>query len=153
MIDLVTFEKSTYNDLPHKFEAGTPNICGVIGLAAALKYVNNTGIGNIASYEAELLDYATAKLLEIDGMKIIGTTPGKASVISFVIDGTHPMDLGMLLDKFGIAVRVGNHCAQPLMARFNLPAGTVRASFAFYNTKEEIDLFIEKLKKTVLMLK
>lgn len=153
MIDKVTFEKSTYNDLPHKFEAGTPNICGVIGLAAALKYVNNTGIANIAAHESELLHYATAKLLEIKGMKIIGTAPGKASVISFVIDGTHPMDLGMLLDQMGIAVRVGNHCAQPLMARYNLPGGTVRASFAFYNTKEEIDFFIEKLKKAVIMLK
>lgn len=153
MIDKVTFEKSTYNDLPHKFEAGTPNICGVIGLAVALKYVSNVGIQNIAAYETELLDYATVQLMEFDGMKIIGTADGKASVISFVIDGIHPMDLGMLLDKMGVAVRVGNHCAQPLMARFNLPGGTVRASFAFYNTKEEIDFFVEKLKKAVLMLK
>ena len=153
MIDKVTFEKSTYNDLPHKFEAGTPNICGVIGLAVALKYVSNVGIQNIAAYETELLDYATVQLMEFDGMRIIGTAAGKASVISFVIDGIHPMDLGMLLDKMGVAVRVGNHCAQPLMARFNLPGGTVRASFAFYNTKEEIDFFVEKLKKAVLMLK
>jgi cysteine desulfurase / selenocysteine lyase len=153
MIDKVTFEKSTYNDLPHKFEAGTPNICGVIGLGVALKYVINTGIENIAAYESELLKYATTKLSEIEGMKIIGTAPGKASVISFVIDGTHPMDLGMLLDKMGVAVRVGNHCAQPLMARFNLPGGTVRASFAFYNTKEEVEIFVEKLKKAISMLK
>ena len=153
MIDIVTFEKSTYNELPHKFEAGTPNISGVIGLGAALKYFNNTGIEKIARHEANLLDDATAKLLDVDGMKIFGTAPGKASVISFIIEGIHPMDLGMLLDKFGIAVRVGNHCAQPLMTRLNLPGGTVRASFAFYNTIEEIDVFIEKLNKSVSMLK
>jgi cysteine desulfurase/selenocysteine lyase len=153
MIDVVTFEKSTYNDLPHKFEAGTPNICGVIALGAALKYFINTGIDDIAEYEDELLKYATTKLLAIDGLKIFGTANEKASVISFIIEGIHPMDIGMLLDKFGVAVRVGNHCAQPLMSRFNLPGGTVRASFAFYNTKDEIDYFVDKLIRSVNMLK
>ena len=152
MIDKVTFEKTTYNELPYKFEAGTPNISGAIGLAAAIDYVESIGLENIMEYEHELLVYATKKLNQLEGMRIIGNAAEKASVISFLVEGTHPVDLGMILDKMGIAVRVGNHCAQPLMRRFEIP-GTVRASFAFYNTFEEIDTFIEKLKRAVSMLK
>ena len=151
MIATVTFEKTTYADLPHKFEAGTPNICGGIAFAAAIDYMNSIGFENIAAYEEELLQYATTKLNEIEGMKIYGVSEEKTAVISFNIEGLHPYDIGTLIDKMGIAVRTGHHCAQPVMDFFKIP-GTVRASFAFYNTKEEIDRFIEAVKKAKAML-
>jgi len=151
MIAEVTFEKTTYADLPHKFEAGTPNICGGIAFGAAIDYMNSIGFEAISNYEKELLDYATEKLLEIEGLKIYGTSPEKTSVISFNLDGIHPYDVGTILDKLGIAVRTGHHCAQPIMDFFKIP-GTVRASFSFYNTKQEIDLLIEGVKKAKIML-
>lgn len=151
MIAEVTFEKTTYADLPHKFEAGTPNICGGIAFGAALDYMNAIGFDTIAAYENELLKYGTAKLLEIEGLKIYGTATKKTSVISFNVGNIHPYDIGTILDKMGIAVRTGHHCAQPIMDYYQIP-GTVRASFMFYNTKEEIDTFISALKKAVLML-
>ena len=148
MILSVSFEKTTYNALPYKFEAGTPNIEGVIGLAAALEYVSSIGLDAIAAYEHELLLYATARLREIDGLRIIGTAREKAAVISFVLDGVHPHDIGTILDQEGIAVRTGHHCAQPLMMRFNVPA-TGRASFGLYNTKEEADVLVAGLRKVI----
>mgnify|MGYP002712376512 FL=1 len=151
MIKTVTFEKTTYNELPHKFEAGTPNIVGGIAIAAAIDYMNNIGIPNIEAYEHELLTYATEKIKQIEGVRIIGEAKQKASVLSFVVDGTHPSDIGMIIDKLGIAIRTGHHCTEPLMNRFNIP-GTARASFAFYNTTEEIDIFIEGLKRAIKML-
>ena len=151
MIDQVTFEKTTYAGLPHKFEAGTPNICGGIAFGAALDYMNTIGFDAIAKYEAELLDYATEKLLEIDGLKIYGTAPEKTAVISFNIGIIHPYDIGTIVDKLGIAVRTGHHCAQPIMDFYQIP-GTVRASFSFYNTKDEIDLLIDALKRAQTML-
>lgn len=151
MIKTVTFEKTTYNELPHKFEAGTPNIVGGIGLAVAIEYMNNVGIKNIEKYEHELLTYATGKIKQIEGVRIIGEAKNKASVLSFVVDGAHPSDIGMIIDKLGIAIRTGHHCTEPLMNRFNIP-GTARASFSFYNTKEEVDVFIEALKKAIKML-
>lgn len=151
MIATVTFEKTIYNELPFKFEAGTPDYIGSTALAEALKYVSNIGIDNIAAYEHELLMYATEKLREIEGMRIIGNAQNKSSVISFLVNDIHPYDIGMLLDKLGIAVRTGHHCAQPLIDSLGIP-GTVRASFAFYNTKEEIDIFVAALKKVVAML-
>jgi cysteine desulfurase / selenocysteine lyase len=151
MIAEVTFEKTTYADLPHKFEAGTPNIEGGIVLGTAIDYMNAIGFDNIASYEHELLLYGTKRLQEIEGLKIFGTSENKASVISFNIDGIHPYDIGTIIDKLGIAVRTGHHCAQPIMNFFNIP-GTIRASFAFYNTKEEIDIFVEAVKKAQMML-
>ena len=151
MIAEVTFEKTTYADLPHKFEAGTPNIEGGIVLGTAIDYMNSIGFDNIAAYEQELLDYGTKRLQEIEGLKIFGTSENKASVISFNIEGIHPYDIGTIIDKLGIAVRTGHHCAQPIMQFFNIP-GTIRASFAFYNTKEEIDIFVEAVKKAQMML-
>ena len=151
MIAEVTFEKTTYADLPHKFEAGTPNISGGIVLGTAIDYMNSIGFENIASYEQELLEYGTKRLLEIEGLTIYGTSENKASVISFNIAGIHPYDIGTIIDKLGIAVRTGHHCAQPIMSFFNIP-GTIRASFAFYNTKEEIDIFVEAVKKAHMML-
>lgn len=151
MIAEVTFEKTTYADLPHKFEAGTPNIAGGIVLGTAIDYLNEIGFDNIAGYEQELLDYATEKLLQIEGLRIYGTGEHKASVISFNIEGIHPYDIGTIVDKLGVAVRTGHHCAQPIMQYFNIP-GTIRASFAFYNTKEEIDIFVEAVKKAQTML-
>ncbi len=151
MIKEVTFEKTTYADLPHKFEAGTPNIAGGIAYGVAIDYLNSVGIEAIQSYENELLVYATKKLLEIDGLKIYGSETDKTSVISFNIEGLHPYDIGAIVDKLGIAVRTGHHCAQPIMDFYNIP-GTVRASFAFYNTKEEIDNLIEAVKKAKMML-
>ena len=151
MIATVTFEKTTYADLPHKFEAGTPNICGGIAFGAALDYINTIGIEKIAAYEEELLHYATKKLLEIDGMEIYGVSKEKTAVISFNINGMHPYDIGTILDKLGIAVRTGHHCAQPIMDFYKIP-GTVRASFSFYNTKEEIDVFIKAVVKAKTML-
>ena len=151
MISEVTFEKTTYADLPHKFEAGTPNICGGIAFGAAIDYLNSIGFQNIEAYEHELLEYATKKLLEIEGLKIYGTSKNKTSVISFNLKGIHPYDVGTILDKMGVAVRTGHHCAQPIMDFYKIP-GTVRASFAFYNTKSEIDALVEGVKKAKLML-
>lgn len=152
MIAEVTFEKTTYADLPHKFEAGTPNICGGIAFGAALDYMNAIGFEAIADYEHELLEYATQKLLEIDGLKIYGTAKKKTSVISFNVDDIHPYDIGTILDKLGIAVRTGHHCAQPIMDFYKIP-GTVRASFCFYNTKNEVDILVEGVKRAASMLK
>jgi cysteine desulfurase/selenocysteine lyase len=152
MIATVTLEKSTYAAIPHKFEAGTPHIEGVIGFGAALKFMNSIGIEAIAKHEAELLDYATESLSSIEGFRVIGTADHKASVLSFLVDGTHPYDLGVLLDQQGIAVRTGQHCTQPIMDQFCI-AGTARASFAMYNTKEEIDLFKAALERAVNMLR
>ncbi|WP_235996384.1 aminotransferase class V-fold PLP-dependent enzyme [Robertkochia sediminum] len=151
MIAEVSFEKTTYAGLPHKFEAGTPDICGGIAFGAAVDYINRIGMENIAAYEHELLEYATDKLLEIDGLRIYGTAGKKTSVISFNIEGIHPYDIGAILDKLGVAVRTGHHCAQPVMEFYKIP-GTVRASFAFYNTKEEIDTFVAALIRAKNML-
>ena len=151
MIKEVTFEKTTYAELPHKFEAGTPNIAGGIVLGTAVDYMNQVGFENIKIQEKELLEYGTKRLLEIEDLKIYGTSKDKTSVISFNIEGIHPYDIGTIIDKLGIAVRTGHHCAQPIMNFFNIP-GTIRASFAFYNTKEEIDIFVEALKRAKLML-
>ena len=151
MIKTVSFEKTTYNDLPFKFEAGTPNIEAAICLGAAVDYINEIGLENIQQYEHELLEYATEKLSGIDGIRFIGTADNKASVVSFIIDKIHPYDVGVILDQLGIAVRTGHHCTQPLMDFYGIP-GTVRASFAFYNTKEEIDVLTEAVQKAVGML-
>ncbi len=151
MIKQVTFEKTTYADLPYKFEAGTPNIAGVIAFGTAIDYMNDLGFDNIVTYEDELLQYATKKLLQIERLKIYGTSKNKTAVISFNIEGIHPYDIGVIIDKLGIAVRTGHHCAQPIMDFYKIP-GTVRASFAFYNTFEEIDLLIEALIKAKTML-
>jgi|TARA_B110000305_G_scaffold231699_1_gene285541 cysteine desulfurase/selenocysteine lyase len=151
MIKEVTFEKTTYADLPHKFEAGTPNISGVIAFGVALDYANNIGFDVIEKREKELLEYATEKLLTIDGLRIYGTTAHKTSVISFNIQGIHPYDIGTIVDKLGVAVRTGHHCAQPIMDFYKIP-GTVRASFSFYNTFEEIDVLVESVKKAQMML-
>lgn len=150
MISEVKFSGTTYNELPYKFEAGTPNISDVIAFGAAIDYINSIGHKNLAAWEHELLEYATSKLLSIPGLKIYGTQTLKSGVISFNVDGVHFFDLGTMLDKFGIAVRTGHHCADPLMDHFNIQ-GTVRASFAVYNTKEEVDLFVEALKKVIAM--
>ena len=152
MISTVTFEKTTYADLPHKFEAGTPNIAGGIAFGAALDYMNSIGFDNIAEYENELLNYATNALKKIDGIKIYGEVKNKTAVISFNIKGIHPYDIGSILDQLGIAVRTGHHCAQPIMDFFAIP-GTVRASFSFYNTFVEIDRFVEAVNKAATMLK
>jgi cysteine desulfurase/selenocysteine lyase len=146
MISTVTFEKTTYSELPFKFEAGTPDYVGSTALAEALRYVDQIGLDKIAAYENELLRYAEQRLKEIENIHIIGTAKNKSSVLSFLVDGIHPYDIGMLLDKLGIAVRTGHHCAQPIMDVYGIP-GTVRASFAFYNTKEEIDDLRKRLKK------
>jgi len=151
MIKEVTFEKTTYADLPHKFEAGTPNISGGIAYGVAIDYLNSVGFKNIQAQEEKLLNDATKKLLEIEGLKIYGTASEKTSVISFNIEGIHPYDIGTIVDKLGIAVRTGHHCTQPIMDFYKIP-GTVRASFAFYNTKLEIDLFVEAIKKAKTML-
>ncbi len=151
MIADVTFEKTTYAELPHKFEAGTPNICGGIAFGAAIDYLNHIGFDAIANYENELLEYATTQLLTLDCLKIYGTSKHKTSVISFNIGAIHPYDIGTIVDKLGIAVRTGHHCAQPIMDFYKIP-GTIRASFAFYNTKEEIDKLVTALKKAVQML-
>ena len=151
MIATVSFEKTTYADLPHKFEAGTPNICGGIAFGAALDYMNGVGFTEIANYENELLDYATKELLAIEGVKIYGLAKEKTAVVSFNVGTIHPYDIGTLLDKLGVAVRTGHHCAQPIMDFYKIP-GTIRASFSFYNTKEEIDMMIIALKKAILML-
>ncbi len=146
-IKSVTFEKTIYNDLPYKFEAGTPHIAGVIGLGAAIDYVNGVGLERAAAYEHELLEYGTEQLQAIEGLRLIGTAREKAGVLSFVLDGIHPHDIGTVLDTQGIAIRTGHHCTQPLMQRFQVPA-TARASFAFYNTRGEIDALVEGIHKT-----
>lgn len=151
MIATVSFEKTTYAGLPHKFEAGTPNICGGIAFGAAIDYMNNIGFEAIARYEEELLNYAILKLQEIEGMKIYGTSKEKTAVVSFNIEGLHPYDIGTLVDKMGVAVRTGHHCAQPIMDFYKIP-GTVRASFSFYNNKQEVERFIEAVKKAKTML-
>ena len=151
MIDQVTFEKTTYAGLPHKFEAGTPNICGGIAFGAAIDYMNAIGFDTIAAYEHELLVYATQQLLEIEDLRIYGESKDKTAVISFNVGSIHPYDIGTILDKLGVAVRTGHHCAQPIMDFYKIP-GTVRASFSFYNTKEEIDVFVAAVKKAVSML-
>ncbi|MDQ1149329.1 cysteine desulfurase [Sphingobacterium zeae] len=151
MIKEVTFEKTTYNELPFKFEAGTPNIEAGICLNEAIDYINSIGLDSIEAYEFELLQYATEKLSEVSGIRFIGTAEHKCSVISFVIEGTHPYDVGVILDKLGIAVRTGHHCAQPVMDRFGIP-GTIRASLAVYNTKEEIDVLVAGIQRAVNML-
>ncbi len=150
MISEVKFSGTTYNELPYKFEAGTPNISGVIAFGAAIDYLQNIGIENIGIWETELLNYATAQLESIPGLRIYGTQPEKSGVISFNVEGVHFFDLGTMLDKFGIAVRTGHHCTDPLMDHFGIQ-GSVRVSFAFYNTKEEIDVFVEALKKVIAM--
>ena len=151
MIATVSFEKTTYAGLPHKFEAGTPNICGGIAFGTAIDYMNSIGFKNIANYEDELLKYGTEELLKIEGLKIYGNTSNKTAVISFNVKEIHPYDIGAILDKLGIAVRTGHHCAQPIMDFYKIP-GTVRASFSFYNTKEEIDVFVNGVKRAVRML-
>ncbi|MBZ0178850.1 MAG: cysteine desulfurase [Melioribacteraceae bacterium] len=152
MIREVTFEKTTFNDIPNKFEAGTPNIAGSIGLGVAVKYLNSFDINDVISHEVNLLNYATKKLLEIDGLKIIGTAKNKSAVISFVVDGVHPYDIGTMLDTQGIAIRTGHHCTQPIMRRYNLPA-TARISFGIYNTIQEVDYLIEALNKILKMIR
>ena len=152
MISEVTFEKTTYADLPHKFEAGTPNIAGGIAFGEALDYLNAIGMKNIADYEAKLLKYATDKLKNIPGLKVYGLANNKTAVISFNVEGIHPYDIGSILDKMGIAVRTGHHCAQPIMDFYKIP-GTVRASFSFYNTFQEIDIMVESVKKSIQMLR
>ena len=151
MISEVTFEKTSYAGLPHKFEAGTPNVCGGIAFGAAINYMNAIGFEKIAAYENDLLTYATKKLLAIEGLKIYGTAQNKTSVISFNIEGVHAYDLGTIIDKLGIAIRTGQHCAQPIMDFYGI-SGTARASFAFYNTKEEIDQLVSALKRAKTML-
>ena len=150
MIETVTFKKTTYAGLPHKFEAGTPNICGGIAFGVAIDYMNSIGFDAINKHEQELLEYGTQELLKINELKIYGTSK-KTSVISFNVGTIHPYDIGSILDKLGIAVRTGHHCAQPIMDFYKIP-GTIRASFAFYNTKEEIDVFVKGLKRAILML-
>jgi len=151
MINNVTFEETTFNDIPYKYEAGTPNVAGVLGMEAGLRYIEKVGVANIKQHEDELLEYATDLISQIDGVNIIGKSKEKTAVLSFIINGVHPYDLGTLLDQMGIAIRTGNHCAQPLVEYLGL-TGTMRASFGMYNTKEEIDIFIEALKKAVNML-
>jgi len=146
MISSVTFEKTTYNKLPHKFEAGTPDMSGAVGLRAAIEYLNRVGIENVAEYEHELLTYATQKVSAIPGVRLIGTAKEKAGVLSFIMDGVHPHDIGTILDQEGIAIRTGHHCAQPVMQRFGVDA-TARASFALYNTKEEVDVLVRGIQK------
>ncbi len=152
MIKFVTFEKTTYNDLPHKFEAGTPNIAGVIGLGAAVDYLSRLGMDNIAAYEHELLEYANERLTSLPEIRLIGTAREKAAVISFVVEDVHPHDVGTILDQQGIAVRTGHHCAQPVMECFDIPA-TVRASMAMYNTRSEIDELVDGLRKVIEVFK
>jgi cysteine desulfurase/selenocysteine lyase len=152
MISSVKFPGTTYNEIPMKFEAGTPNVEGAVGLTEAMDFIKTTGIENIREYEKELLEYAAEKIIIVDGLRIIGTAKNKTSVISFIVNGLNALDIGILLDTKGIAVRTGHHCTEPLMDRLGIP-GTVRASFAVYNTKEEIDYFIEALKKAIKILK
>src|SRR5205807_7677598 len=146
MISSVTFEKTSYNKLPYKFEAGTPNVAGAIGLGTAIEYLNGLGIDNVAAYEHEVLGYSTEAISKIPGIRLIGTASQKAGVLSFVLEGVHPHDIGTILDQEGIAIRTGHHCAQPIMQRFGIPA-TARASFGLYNTKEEADALVAGIQK------
>lgn len=150
MIESVSFEKTTYNELPFKFEAGTPNVADVLGFEAAIEFMQKEGIDNLARLEDEVLSYATAEFQKIDRIQIIGQAKNKAAVLSFLIDGIHPYDVGTILDQFGVAIRTGNHCAEPIMKRFGI-RGTIRASFAAYNTKEEIDRLVQAIQKTIEM--
>jgi cysteine desulfurase/selenocysteine lyase len=152
MIKDVSFEKTTYNDIPYKFEAGTPNIGDVVAFGKAIDFINEIGKDEIARHEDDLLSYATQEMKQIDGLKIIGEAKEKVSVVSFIIDGIHPFDIGQMMDARGVAVRTGHHCTQPLMARYGIE-GTVRASFAIYNTKEEIDVMVEGITKIVKMMR
>lgn len=152
MIETVRFEKTTYNKLPYKYEAGTPDYVGSCALTTALDYISAIGMKEIADYEHELLSYATEKIKEIEGIRIIGEAKEKSGVLSFIVDGVHPYDIGMMLDKLGIAIRTGHHCAEPLIDHYGIP-GTARASFAFYNTKAEIDYFISSLKRVLMILR
>lgn len=152
MISTVSIDKTSFNELPFKFEAGTPNYVGAVGLDAAIKYVQEIGMDNIWNYEHSLFSYATNELEKIDGLKMIGSAKDKTSVLSFIMDGIHPFDIGTMLDKTGVAVRTGTHCAEPVMQHYNIP-GTIRASIAIYNTQEEIDIFIRNLKKLQMILK
>ncbi len=152
MIDKVSFDGTTYNSVPFKFEAGTPNIAGAVGLAAAADYLTRLDLDAVHAYEAELLHYATSEMTSIEGLRVIGTAAEKHSVLSFLVEGTHPYDIGTLLDKQGVAVRTGHHCCQPLMERFGIP-GTVRASFAFYNTRQEVDALVAATTRAVTMLR
>lgn len=151
MIKDVSFEKTTYNELPFKFEAGTPSVGDVLGLKTAIEFMENIGIGNIANHEKQLLNYAVEQMKTVDGIRFIGTAPNKTSVVSFLVGNSHPYDVGTLLDKLGVAVRTGHHCTQPIMERYGIP-GTVRASFAVYNSAEEIDAFVKALKRITPML-
>jgi cysteine desulfurase/selenocysteine lyase len=151
MIKTVSFEKTTYNDLPHRFEAGTPNIAGGIGLGSAVDYLNELDWESIKVHEDELLEYATEKILEIEGIRIIGTAKQKVGILSFVHETAHHYDIGTILDQLGVAIRTGHHCTEPLMKRYSV-TGTARVSFAFYNTKEEVDIFIAALKRALNML-
>jgi cysteine desulfurase/selenocysteine lyase len=151
MIDQVTFEKTTFNVAPYKFEAGTPNVADVLGMETALRYIQELGIDRIQQYEDQLLHMATKALLEIPGVRIVGQAAHKTAVLSFLVDGIHPYDLGTLLDQLGVAVRTGNHCAQPLVESLGL-TGTIRASFGLYNTVAEIEYFVKSLKKAIIML-
>ena len=151
MISTVSFNRTTFNEIPYKFEAGTPDVAGALGMEAGLRYIDKLGIDNIRKHEDDLLEYATAKVKEIEGVSVIGESKDKTAVLSLVIEGIHPFDLGTLLDQMGIAVRTGNHCAQPLMSCLNI-SGTLRASFGLYNTKDEVDIFIVGLKKAISML-
>ena len=152
MIETVSFEKTTYNVLPYRFEAGTPNIAGAIALSRAIEYLNTLPLDEIEKYEKELQEYAQNELCKIDDVRIIGKASNKTSVVSFIVDGIHPFDIGTLLDKQGIAVRTGHHCTQPLMKIYGIP-GTIRISLAFYNTKEEVDILINALKRSLQMLR
>ena len=152
MIEKVTFEKTTYNELPHKFEAGTPHIAGGICLGEAFKFLSQLDMKEVQRYEKQLATYAEKELMKLDGMRIIGTAKEKTSVVSFVVEGLHPFDIGTLLDKQGIAVRTGHHCTQPLMDFFKI-SGTVRASFAFYNTKNEVDILVKGVERSINMLR
>jgi cysteine desulfurase/selenocysteine lyase len=151
MIKEVSFEKTTYASLPYKFEAGTPNIAGVIAFKSSIDFITELGIENISKYEDELLQYATSEILKIEGVKIYGTSKNKSGIISFNVEGLHPYDIGTIVDKMGIAIRTGHHCTQPIMKRYNIP-GTVRISLAVYNTKTEIDICISAIKKAQEML-
>ena len=151
MIESVTFERTTYNELPFRFEAGTPSVGDVIGLGRAIDFMQQVGVANIAAHEADLLRYATERITALPGVRLFGTAPDKTSVLSFLVGDAHPYDVGTLLDQLGIAVRTGHHCTQPVMDRYGIP-GTVRASFAVYNTKEEVDTFIDALKRIMPML-
>ncbi len=150
MIASVSFEKTTYNELPYKFEAGTPNVADVLALSKAIEFIQKYGIANLAKLESEVLDYATEEFKKIERIKVIGKAKHKAGVLSFLIDGVHPYDVGTILDQFGIAVRTGNHCAEPIMTRLGI-RGTIRASFAAYNTKEEVDRLLKAIHKTIEM--